>query len=259
MSRYCGILLLHVLLGLGCGLAAQADYRNVDESTTLLVEDAAPIERYGFQWMLPYGFQSGPNGRQHRFAPEVDYGLFSNGMAGVALAGLLVEDRGRPSSLGLAGVRLFGLYNFLGETKGMPSGAIRVDALLPVGSLARSGGAITLKAIITRSLGAERVHVNFGRTWAGADSVNIERQSRWWAGVGVDHTLFRSSMLLQGELRAEQGFGASSLEYGLAFGFRRQMSPSIVLALGAARRFRERSWAFSLGVSRMFALEALLP
>lgn len=249
-----------VVVGFANPLRAQTDYRNLDESGSLGLEDALPIEHYGFQWTLPYRIQTTVHGRRHATEPELDYGLVANGMVGIAFPFALLEGGGPPSVGGFAGVRLFALYNVLGETSGLPAAALRLDGVLPVGALAPKAGVITLKAIVTRSFGERRAHLNFARTWGGGvTNARVADESRWWAGAGVDQTFFRSSTLVLAEFRLEQPVENADLEYGIALGARRQVSPSLVLAFGAAHRFAGRTSSFFLAISRMFGVRGLLP
>src|SRR5438067_1610430 len=76
-------------LGLAGGpvaLAAQIDYRNLEDHRPTRVEDAYPIERYGFELSLPYVFTAAPGSvRSHRLSPELEYGFARGAAAGLRL------------------------------------------------------------------------------------------------------------------------------------------------------------------------------
>ncbi len=69
----------------GPSLAAQTDYRNLDEGRPLRVEDANPIERYAFEFLTSYGLERRQGGATvHAFVPELEYGIVANGEPGIA-------------------------------------------------------------------------------------------------------------------------------------------------------------------------------
>lgn len=58
---------------------AQIDYRNLDDDRPVLVEDAYPLERYAFEFLLPYRFEHDQSGRSvHGLIPELEYGILPN-------------------------------------------------------------------------------------------------------------------------------------------------------------------------------------
>ncbi|MGH7658441.1 MAG: hypothetical protein ACREL6_09410, partial [Gemmatimonadales bacterium] len=65
-------------------LGAQTDYRNLDEGRPVGAEDAYPVERYAFEFVLPYAYGNGAgDDRLHRFMPELSYGILPNTQVGV--------------------------------------------------------------------------------------------------------------------------------------------------------------------------------
>src|SRR5512147_2470444 len=136
--------------------AAQIDYRNLDDDRPVVTEDAYPIERYAFELLAPYRYEAEADGaRLHTAVPEVSYGLARNSQAGLKLP-LAAVDESTETDWGLAGLRVFGLYNFTTETRSLPALALRADASFPVGSLAGEGTRLAIKAIATRSWGRTR-------------------------------------------------------------------------------------------------------
>ena len=47
-----------VLLLLPATVAAQVDYRNLDDERPVTTEDAYPVDRYALEIMMPFSFQS---------------------------------------------------------------------------------------------------------------------------------------------------------------------------------------------------------
>ena len=93
-------------------LAAQIDYRNLDDDRPSRVEDAYPVERYAFEFLIPYAFEREPDGLTvHSWALELAYGVFRNAQIGFK-APLAAVRAGDTTTSGLAGLRAFALYNF---------------------------------------------------------------------------------------------------------------------------------------------------
>src|SRR5260370_9814902 len=119
-----------------CGtrsLAAQTDYRNLDEGRPTRVEDAFPVERYAFEFLTSYALEREPGGGiVHAFVPELEYGLVANGELGIAAPVGLLDERGitraSPSRL-----RSSALYNSTPQTPTVPALALRAYARLLAG------------------------------------------------------------------------------------------------------------------------------
>jgi hypothetical protein len=249
--------------------AAQIDYRNTDDDRPTVLEDAYAVGRYAFEVQLPYRYEDEADGAQvHLTVPELKYGLLRNAHVGVKfpIAGLREPAIGgsQPETdWGLAGIRLFGFNNFFTEGRWLPALSLRTDVSLPVGSLAGDETQVTLRGILTRTWGRNRLHVNVARTLNEADELAAaEPASRWLYGLAYDRTLFRQSILLLAEVYGLQGTSESRTQYNATVGARYQFSPTIVLDLGVARRLRSGvgpDFAVTAGVSHAFAVPWLIP
>jgi len=242
---------------------AQIDYRNLDDDRPVVTEDAYPVERYAFEVLAPYRYEAEADGaRLHTTVPEAAYGLARNAQVGVKLPFAAVDD-GRGTDWGLAGLRVFGLYNFNTETRWLPALSLRADASFPVGSLAGDGSRVALKAIATRSWGRMRAHLNASRGFGSEDALSVaEALNRWNASLAVDRTFFRASILLIGEVAVSQAVQDAPTAVNASFGGRWQWTPTLVLDAGVTRRLRWDTGpdiAFSTGLSHAFALGALMP
>jgi hypothetical protein len=242
---------------------AQIDYRNLDDDRPVVTEDAYPVERYAFELLGPYRFADEAGGTQHHtLVPEVAYGLARNAQVGLKLpfAGV---DAGTGTDWGLAGLRLFGLYNFNTDGRRLPALSLRADATLPVGSLAGEGSRFAIKAIATRSWGRTRAHLNASRGFGSEDALSVaEPLSRWNASLAVDRTFFRSSILLVGEVAVSQAVRNAPTALNASFGGRWQWTPTLVLDAGVTRRLRSGigpDIALTIGLTHAFALRGLMP
>ena len=92
-----------LLLG-GRPLAAQIDYRNLDEGRPAHTEDAYPVERYAFELLTPWSLDARPGGTTSvLLTPELEYGAFMNSQVGIAAPLGWLHAAGT-TDFGLAGV-----------------------------------------------------------------------------------------------------------------------------------------------------------
>jgi hypothetical protein len=243
--------------------AAQIDYRNLDDERPVVTEDAYPIERYAFELTAPYRYASEAGGSNlHIMVPEVAYGVFPNAELGVE-APFAAVDFGPDTDWGLAGLKVFGFYNFNTETPTLPALSIRGDVSFPAGALAGEDTRVTLKGIATRTWGRTRFHLNIARSFGAEDDpAAAEPADRWAYSLAVDRTLFRQSVLLIGEVAAAEAVQRAPTEVNASLGVRYQWAPTLVLDVGVARRLRDDigpDFAFTVGLSHAFALRGLMP
>ena len=242
---------------------AQIDYRNLDDDRPTLIEDAYPAERFAFEFLAPWRYARDRTGATvHAFVPEIEYGILRNAQLGLKVPIAGAETGGR-RDWGLSGLRIFALYNFNTESRGLPALSLRTDVSLPLGSLAGDGTRVSVKAIATRSWGRNRLHLNgaytFGteRRLAAADAAN-----KWWYGAAVDRTLYRQSILLVAEVYALRPATSEPTQLNASIGTRYQVTPYLVFDAGVTRRLRRVAgpdYEITVGFSRAFAIAGLLP
>lgn len=257
-----GVALVAVLLH-ASALAAQIDYRNLDDDRPVRVEDAYPAERYAFEFIIPYSVERERGGAfVHASLLELEYGVIRNGHLGVKAPLAAVRDAGT-TDWGLSGLRVFALYNFNTESPVLPALSLRTDVTFPVGSLGASETQVALKGIATRSWGRNRLHLNGAyRFGADATPAAVEPAERWWYGAAVDRTFFRQSMLVIGEVHARRLVDAVPVEVNASLGLRWQWRPTRVLDVGVSRRLRDTGgpdYAVTIGMSHAFAIAGLMP
>lgn len=245
-------------------LAAQIDYRNLDDDRPLRMEDAYPVERYAFEFLTPYAFERERGGVSiHSWVLEIEYGFLRNAQIGVKTPLAAVRAGGATTS-GLSGVRVFALYNFNTEAPLLPAIALRADAVFPVGALGGDETEVAVKAIVTRSWGRSRLHLNGAVRVAGGDAPGaaVEGLEDWWYGAAFDRTLFRQSVLLIGEVYALRAATGAAVEVNASVGLRWQWRPTTVLDVGISRGLREGlgpDYAVTVGISNAFAIAGLMP
>lgn len=242
--------------------AAQIDYRNLDDDRPVRTEDAYPIERFAFELMLPYEYENGVEGSQvHATLPELAYGVLPNTQIGAKLPVARLEAGGA-SEWGLAGPRLFALYNFNTEGRLLPALSLRADLAIPIGKLAGDDPRLTVKGIATRSWGLTRAHLNAAVSVGADDITAVEADPDWALSLAVDRTFFRRSLLAIGELAALRSVAGAPTEVTAALGARSQLTPTLVLDAGVSRRLTGRAGpdlGLTVGLSHAFSFAGLLP
>lgn len=249
-------------------LAAQIDYRNLDEGRPVRTEDAYPVERHAFELVIPYEYENerGPV-RTHLVAPELAYGIADNAMLGLALPFAALDGGAEAETeWGFGGPRLFALYNFNTESPMLPAIALRADASLPIGNLGGDETRASLTAIATRSWGRTRAHLNatvgIGADEDAPESPAVHGIPAWRASAAMDRTFLRRSLLLIGELSLREAGGESATELSVGAGGRLQLTPTLVIDAGIERRLTSRAGAdigLTLGLTHAFALAGLMP
>ena len=249
-------------------LAAQIDYRNLDEGRPVRTEDAYPVERHAFELVIPYEYEDEQGSvRTHTVAPELAYGIADNAMLGVALPFAALDGgAGAETEWGFGGPRLLALYNFNTESPALPAVALRADASLPIGSLGGDETRVALTAIATRSWGRTRAHLNaavgIGADEDAPESAAVHAIPAWRASAALDRTFLRRSLLLITGLSLREAGGDAATEVSVAAGARVQLTPTLVIDAGIERRLTRRAGAdvgLTLGLTHAFALAGLMP
>ena len=241
---------------------AQIDYRNLDHGRPGAVEDAYPVERYGFELTAGSGVHWGSGSGRYRFVPGLAYGLFRGGEVSVhlPLAGRF-GSAGGPS--GLAGTDLSLLVNLSVEKVGLPALAVRLSGSLPTGGAAGDGGGVTITGLATRSFGRNRIHANAAVALATPESPGArEDVSRWSVGLALDRTLIRSSILLISELEVASVHPGDPWRYAVGLGGRRQIAATWLVDAGfrwEAQRHARSEAAVTIGFSHSFGIAQIMP
>ena len=251
-----------ILAGCAIGpLSAQTDYRNLDGERPTFIADAYPIERWAFELSMPWRYErTSSGGSAHVFGAELSYGIFRNGQVGLELP-LAAVDQGPETTWGLAGLRAFGLYNLTTESGAWPAVSFRADLAMPVGA---NGGDATrggVQVLATRSFGAQRLHANVSAAAGPDNGALVESLPRWSAGLALDRTFIRESLLLIGEMYALRHGSDEPTETVASIGARWQLTPTLVIDGGVGRRLSNTGpdVTVTFGVSHAFAVSSLLP
>ncbi|MES2123568.1 MAG: hypothetical protein V4503_02650 [Gemmatimonadota bacterium] len=251
--RYLSLLAL-ATLSVG-PIAAQADYRNLDDGRPVASEDAWPIEHRAFELLAPAEFSRLRGQTETVITPELGYGVIRNGMIGVKFPVLL------GSGGGLAGPRAFAFYNVNAESPSLPGFSLRADVAAPGGAAAGERTTVALKAIATRSWGRFRTHLNVTHGLGSAANLpSVDAAPRWGASLAGDLISLRHSTLFLLEVRTAQAVPGADLEWTTAAGIRHQLTPTLVFDAGVATslgRSGGNQTSFTLGLAHTFAIASL--
>ncbi|MBI3300970.1 MAG: hypothetical protein HYZ72_02675 [Deltaproteobacteria bacterium] len=234
------------------------DHNNLDEGRPLRLEDAYPIA-YG-----ELSVETGPRFSLNRrsadrfsFPVEILYGAYWNLHLGLGSTPA-TEPRTIDEPEKSGDLRTFALYNFNQETLRLPALAAKVSLNFPTG--VRSRGVDTeLKAMVTRSFGPTRMHLNVGYEFLGSTH-NSKRNGRYEVVLGVQYPLgyprhFNTTLLA--DIFTQQAVrSGESNPTGIEVGIRRQIVPLVVIDAGVGTEFAgpaERAPFFAtVGVSAGF-------
>ena len=235
--------------------AAQTDFYNLDRGRPLRTEDALVIERHALEWQVAPLRLSGGSGRGSTLGldPELAWGVLPRTQLEIG-APLVVSRTGGMRIAG-AGVDVSVLHALNTETLGWPGLAVSVGALLPTGALGPSRTVAEVGAIATRTTGMGRLHLNGAVTPGAAPARSPDDLSRWRASVAVDRTWAVRSLLVGGELVAEEALGGGGTVWSAGVGARYQLDPRSAVDLGLGRQWRgDGAWYVTMGSALSFGL-----
>lgn len=246
--------------------AAQTDYYNTDAGRPLMIEDAHPLERYGFELQFaPVRIERSTGGQyRYGFEPELAWGFLPGAHLEIG-APIVSADRGAAGHLtALAGLEIGTLVSLNTETRTLPALAIAADVLLPVGGLAPDETYATAKGILTRTFTLARVHLNGAYTFGDepAHGGAGHELSRWMAGGSIDRVLPLQSLLIGAEVVARQPMDElEELGWSTGAGLRWQYGPRLALDAGVHRVLTgdDRAWSVTFGAAYAFAIRGLMP
>ncbi len=255
-----GTAMLAVLVGAGGPVFAQEDFRAADQDRPLQVEDAYPVKFLEWEWELGTRLTLADGGRYAATGVlEIKTGIARNWQVGLEAEPGWEREPGAAA----AGIEAFGghvLYNVNQETRHAPAVSVRGDVWSPgVGDRRTEDVHARLRAILTRSHGRARLHLNAAYTWASA----TDGDDFWSGGLGFDYPIGLFSKAILGDVYIEAPAGGGPVRAWSEVGARFQLTNSTVLDVGLASRIDE--WADGtpnvgvvIGVSRVFGIAGLV-
>ncbi|MBC7844749.1 MAG: hypothetical protein H7099_20770 [Gemmatimonadaceae bacterium] len=247
---------------------AQTDYYNTDAGRPVLIEDAYPLERRGFELQVAPVRLSRARGGAYTWGvePELAYGFANRAHIEIGVPIAYATRAGARGAAGISGVDLSVLYNLNAETR-IPALAVVAEVLLPVGRFGPPRAYPSVKGIMTRTFPVARVHLNAQYTFGqaitstvagpiGAAAQNVE-VSRWLAGAAIDRTLALQSLLMTAELYARKPLDVSEdVEWNSGVGVRYQLTPRWAMDGGVGRNLTgpAQAWYLTAGGAYAFGL-----
>lgn len=244
----------------------QADYRNLDASRPIAVEDAQPVEfrAMEFQFTVPRFTRERRGHWHYGFETEFKWGLFKDTQVGVTTETVVARDAS-DTIVSSRDVQIHALYNFNQETRRLPAIAIRPELIVGTGGLGSRHEHGSLKLIVSKTIHRNRLHFN------GSYAVGSTEQpgrggdlvSRFFYGMAYERTLPLKFLVLVADVYARKPIDHSPTEVVFEFGTRVQLSPTWVLDAGVSTGQLRPSVGpdvgFTFGLSRSFSFRSLFP
>ncbi len=245
---------------------AQGDYRNLDPGRPIAVEDAQPIEFRAME--SQYGIPRFTRERRGQWIfslePEFKWGIFKDTQFGFSSEYVAAHEAGH-TVVTQRDEQIHLLYNFNQETRTLPAFALRPELIVRSGGLGSQHEHCALKGIVSKTFGANRVHLNgsytvgpTARPGRGGELVN-----RYFYGAAYEHTLPLRFLVLLADVYARKPIDHSRTEVVFDLGTRVQLTPTWVLdaglSSGALRPSVGPDIGFTFGLSHSFTFRWLYP
>ena len=245
---------------------AQADYRNLDSGRPIAVEDAQPIEFHAFEVEL--GIPHFERERAGRwivgFEPELKWGILKDTQLGYSSESVVSRDSGN-TVFAARDQQVHLLYNFNHEGPILPAIAIRPELSVRSGGLGSQHEHGTLKWIITKTLGENRIHLN-GSYTVGPTALKGrggELVNRFFYGAAYERTFPLRFIVLLSDVYARKLIDNSRTQVIFDVGARMQLTPTWVLdgglSSGVLRSSAGPDYGFTAGLSHSFSFRWLYP
>jgi hypothetical protein len=245
---------------------AQSDYRNLDPGRPIAVEDAQPVEYRALesQWGLPHFVRQRSGSWLVAAEPEFKLGLLKNLQAGFSSEYVVARDA--DETVVAARDRQFHLlYNFNQETRRLPAIAVRPELAIHSGGLGSGEPHGSLKLIVSKTAGHNRVHLN-GSYTVGPTALagrGGELVNRFFYGAAYERTLPLKFLVILADVYARKPIDSSPAEVVFETGMRVQLTPRWVLDAGVntgkLRPSAGHEFGFTFGLSRSFSFRFLQP
>jgi hypothetical protein len=206
-----------------------SDVEEVEKGSPTQVEDAYPLEYRELDVEGLFRYERLSHGHRFVLSPRLEYGFapkwqirltapFFTGMADTTGSGNLQAEL---------------LWNFQTEAQWVPALAVSVEGDFPTGHAAQ-GVDTTLKLLASKTLGPwiARPQVHLNLAWTHHGRMPDERPDLYGLIIGYSQHLTPHLMIIADYFRQQLAL-AGRTEDVLELGFRRAMSPTTVVALGA--------------------------
>lgn len=245
------------------GSIAQSDYRNLDPGRPIAIEDAQPIEFRAFEFQL--GIPRYSRGKEDdwelSFEPEIKWGIARDWQFGIAGENTILQNTRTTNSFRDTQLNL--LYNLNQESATLPASAFRAEVTLGTGALGSQNEHAALKAIVSRSFGMNRLHVNGSYTIGPTEAPGLGGGlvNRYLYGIAYERTFPIEFLVLLADLYTLKPIDGSSTEINADLGTRLQLTPTWVLDAGIFTGAIKDGpdIGFTIGLSCVFSFRGLFP
>lgn len=249
------------VLGISTSAFGQADYRNLDPGRPIAIEDAYPLEFRALELQIGiprYSREEG--GKALSFEPELKWGFAKDWQFGISGENTTLRDGGTTNSFRDTQLHLF--YNLNQESFTIPAIAFRPELTFPTGALGSENVHAALKAIVSKSIGMNRVHLNGSYTAGPTEATGRggELVNRYFYGIAYERTFPIEFLALLADVYAVKPIAGGPTEVIADLGTRYQLTPFWVLDAGLFTGLREGpDFGFTVGLSYVFSFRGLFP
>ena len=240
------VLLFCLAASRGISAAAESDIGEVEKGSPTQIEDAYPLGYRELDIEGLFRYERLNQKRRYVYSPRIEYGLAPNWQ--IRLTAQLFTGTADVSESGNLQIEV--LRNLTMESRWMPALAISAVGDFPTGHAAH-GIDTTLKLLASKALGTStsrpQVHLNFTWTHHGGRPTT-ERSELYGVVVGYSR-LLTAQMMLVADYFHQQLPLAGRTEDVIEAGFRRALSKTVVVALGAGYGLNNDSRDFHIQTS----------
>lgn len=239
----------------------QADYRNLDPGRPIAIEDAQPIEfrAFEFQTSIPRYEQERSGEWFLALDPELKWGFAKDWEFGVSMEGLIPYENGETPTA--AGLHL--LYNLNQETRTLPAVALRPEFTFATGDPGNEHEHLSLKLIVSRAFGLNRVHVNAAYALGPREAAGEGTGGRSLYGIAYERTFPIDFFVLLADLYTIKPLDGGRTQSVLDVGGRLQLTPTWVVDAGLSSGLLQEDgrprFAATVGLSYVFSFRPLFP
>lgn len=233
---------------------AQSDFMNLENNFGVRLEDAYATAYRNREAQTYVRYERDAKGRNTTLlVPALEIGPFRNTQFSVAVPVRV----GNGDRTGTGNIEVSGLYNFNTEGLYLPAIALAAQADIPTG-LESSGLDYTLRFAATKTITRmrpTRIHANVRYTRNAQPSTQLEgselmteRAERWVGIVGISTRLTPQTLIVVDFIR-EQFRLVGEMGNSVELGFRRQMTPRLVMSLGGTAGLGEQAPPFRANIA----------
>jgi hypothetical protein len=260
LSAFCAALFAAGCIAMPNPALSQTPYSHTAAGRPMRLEDAVSIERRAFDLFFSgAGIAFGGGEEYWAASPGFAWGLLPR-----TQVDLMVPLTGATSDGRLnAAVDVSVLHALNVESASRPALGIRAAVLVPLANADHVRARPSLKAMVTRTYGWGRLHLNHQYTFGESLTALVPPRvmTRWNTGVAMDRAFPLTGLLVGAEAYASRSIHrGASVRWNAGLGARYQVTTYTTLEAGVTTQLiDDPTWGFTVGVSRRTGVGSILP